>query len=50
MGGQQLADVPGVLALLVDLGGARSDLLLGEAADEVAEVAQLLGDLVDAGS
>jgi hypothetical protein len=48
VGGEELADVPGVLPLLVDLGGARCDPVLGEAADEVAEVAKLLRDLVDA--
>ena len=50
MGSEQLADVPGVLPLGVDLGGARSDLLLRQPLDELAEVAQLLGHLVDAGS
>jgi hypothetical protein len=50
MGGEQLADVPRVLALLVDLGGPRRDLLLGEAVDQLADVAELLGDFIDTGA
>ena len=44
--GEQLAHVPRVLALAVDLAGARGDLLLRQPAHHVAEVAGLLRDLV----
>jgi hypothetical protein len=47
MGGEQLSDIPWILALLVDLSRPRGDLLAGEPADQVAEVAQLFGGLVD---
>ena len=47
--GEDLADVPRVFVGLVDLGGARRDLLLGDLADEVAEVLVLLGDRVEVG-
>ena len=46
--GQQLADVPRVLAGRVDLGSARADLRLGDLADHVPEVPHLLRELVDA--
>ena len=46
MGAEQLAHVPGVFGLAVDLAGAGRDLLLGETADHVAQVARLLRDLV----
>ena len=45
--GEDLADVPGVLVRLVDLRGARRDLLLGDLTDEVAEVLMLLRDRVE---
>ena len=45
---EQLADVPRVLGLRVDLRGARRDPLLGDLAHGRPEVAQLLRDLVDA--
>jgi hypothetical protein len=44
--GQQLADVPGVLALAVDLPGPGSDLLDRDLADRLTEVEHLLRDLV----
>ena len=44
---QQLADVPRVLGLLVDLGRARRDLLARDLADRLTEVEVLLGDRVD---
>jgi hypothetical protein len=47
--GEQLADVPGVLARGVDLRGARRHPLGHDLADGVAEVEQLLRDRVDAG-
>src|SRR5204862_6239194 len=46
--GEQLADVPRVLAAAVDLRRARPDSILDDPADRLAEVAELLGDLVDA--
>ena len=45
--GEQLADVPRVFGLLVDLGRARGDLLARDLADRRAEVQVLLGDRVD---
>ena len=45
--GQQPPDVPRVLGLLVDLRGARGDLLAGDLADRRAEVEVLLRDRVD---
>jgi hypothetical protein len=50
MGGEQLANVPGIFALLVDLRSSRCDLLLGEAVDQLADVLELLGDLIDPGT
>ena len=47
--GEQLADVPRVLAGAVDLGRARRDPLLRELADHVAEVGELLRDVVHVG-
>ena len=47
--GEQLADVPRVLALRVDLGGARRDALRDDLADRVAEVLVLLREVVDVG-
>src|SRR5205823_12870579 len=43
---QHLDDVPGELALLVDLGGARCHALAGEVADQVADLALLLAQRV----
>ena len=47
--GEQLADVPRVLARGVDLGRARGDALAHDLADRVAEVLELLRDVVDVG-
>ena len=46
---EQLAEVLRVLVLRVDLRGARGDLLLGDLPDEVAEVLEFLGDVIDVG-
>ena len=46
---EQLADVPRVLALLVDLRRARRDPLLRDLPDRVAEVQELLRDRVHVG-
>ncbi len=45
--GQQLAHVPRVLGLLVDLGRARRDPLARDLADRLAEIQVLLGNRVD---
>ena len=49
VGGEELLDVPGELGRLVDLGGARRDLLVGQHADRVAEHLLLLGQAVGPG-
>ncbi len=48
--GERLADVPRVLRLGVDLGGARGNLAPHEVADRVAEVLELLGKAVGVGA
>ncbi len=44
---EQLADVPGVLALAIDVGRARADAIVHDLADRVPEVLVLLGQVVD---